>query len=82
MHENAIVYLLLVVFLIGMMLRAVELSVTFFLVKDNLGSYRCRNELKTLSPTIAHQYAAFTSFSYLYYFFNCLTSFRLTTVKR
>lgn len=30
MHENAIVYLLLVVFLIGMMLRAVELSVTFF----------------------------------------------------
>lgn len=36
MHENAIVYLLLVVFLIGMMLRAVGLSVTFFLVKTIL----------------------------------------------
>ena len=37
---------------------------------------------KILSLTITRQYAAFISFSCLYYFFNCLTNYRLTTVER
>ncbi|KXT41886.1 hypothetical protein HMPREF2532_04584 [Bacteroides ovatus] len=34
-----------------------------------------------LSLATTHYYVAFISFSYLYYFFDCLMSFRLTVVE-
>ena len=47
-----------------------------------INSFRYGNDPKILPLTITRQYAAFISFSCLYYFFNCLRSFRLTVVER
>ena len=47
-----------------------------------INSFRYGNDPKILPLTITRQYAAFISFSCLYYSFNCLTSYRLTVVER